>query len=171
MTFSDMTVLSCISPYMAENMAWFMPCLAIALGAVFGSYMTCAHYRVPRGESLWHPPSQCPKCHAQLQVPDLVPVLSWAAHKGACRHCKNPVSVRYPLIELLSILVALVAWQVSQGFSFVLLYGFWVATGAFLFFLLKHKMFALKSVAFALLCLGLYVTFQQPLFACGAAIY
>ena len=73
--------------------------LAGVLGAIVGSFLNVVAYRLPRGESLAHPPSRCPHCGAPVKPYDNVPVLSWLLLRGRCRNCKEPISVRYPLVE------------------------------------------------------------------------
>jgi leader peptidase (prepilin peptidase)/N-methyltransferase len=73
--------------------------LAGILGAIVGSFLNVVAYRLPRGESLAHPPSRCPNCGAPVKPYDNVPVLSWLLLRGRCRNCKEPISVRYPLVE------------------------------------------------------------------------
>jgi len=100
--------------------------LAIALAAVggllLGSFLNVVAYRLPRGESLVHPRSRCPKCETQLRAIDNIPVLSWVALRGRCHHCGAPISARYPLVELTTaaLFVAVVAsqdeaWRVVLG--------------------------------------------------------
>ena len=73
-----------------------------AFGLVFGSFITALSYRLPRGESITAGRSHCPACGHVLSAADLVPVVSWAVHGGACRHCRAKISWRYPAIELTS---------------------------------------------------------------------
>lgn len=73
-----------------------------AFGLVFGSFITALSYRLPRGESIARGRSHCPACGHVLGAADLVPVVSWAVHGGACRHCRAKISWRYPAIELTS---------------------------------------------------------------------
>ncbi len=62
------------------------------------------------------PRSRCPHCGHMITALENVPVLSYLFLRGRCWECKTPISIRYPLIELLSaILVVLVAWKF--GFS------------------------------------------------------
>ncbi|MBM3674778.1 MAG: prepilin peptidase [Actinobacteria bacterium] len=70
------------------------------LGLVIGSFLNVVVWRVPRGESVVHPRSHCPRCDAQLAASENVPVVSWLALRGRCRHCGAPVSLRYPLVEV-----------------------------------------------------------------------
>lgn len=71
-------------------------------GLVFGSFVTCASYRLPLDQDVVKNPSYCPKCNTRLGFRDLWPVLSWCASKGKCRHCSAPVHWRYPLIEIVT---------------------------------------------------------------------
>ncbi len=75
----------------ALHWPWFWPLWGGVMGAVLGSFLNCARYRVPRGISLRRPPSHCPACKTVLGVPDLVPVLSYLALRGRCRHCRAPI--------------------------------------------------------------------------------
>ena len=56
-------------------------------------------YRLPRGESLLHPPSACPSCETPIKPYDNVPVLGWLWLRGQCRACGEPISPRYPIVE------------------------------------------------------------------------
>ena len=73
--------------------------LAGILGAIVGSFLNVVAYRLPRKESLSHPPSHCPNCGAPVKPYDNIPVLSWLLLRGRCRNCKEPISWRYPLVE------------------------------------------------------------------------
>ena len=69
------------------------------LGLVIGSFLNVVIWRVPRGESVVSPPSACPRCEIQISPRDNIPVLSWLLLRGRCRHCGQPISVQYPLVE------------------------------------------------------------------------
>jgi leader peptidase (prepilin peptidase) / N-methyltransferase len=73
--------------------------LAGILGAIVGSFLNVVAYRLPRGESLSHPPSHCPRCGQPVKPYDNIPVVSWLLLRGRCRHCKEPISPRYPIVE------------------------------------------------------------------------
>jgi leader peptidase (prepilin peptidase)/N-methyltransferase len=70
------------------------------LGLLVGSFLNVVIWRVPRGESIVSPPSHCPGCQAQVRTRDNVPVVSWLLLRGRCRDCAEPISGRYPLVEL-----------------------------------------------------------------------
>ena len=71
-------------------------------GLLVGSFLNVVVWRVPRHESIVRPGSHCPSCDTELGAIENVPVLSWVALRGRCRHCGARISVRYPLVELLT---------------------------------------------------------------------
>jgi len=80
------------------DLAWSI--LAGIFGLVLGSAVTAIAWRVPRGVSWAHGRSACPSCGTPLGALDLVPVFSFLAARGRCRHCGAKVAWRYPLTEL-----------------------------------------------------------------------
>lgn len=70
------------------------------VGLAIGSFVNVVVWRLPRGISIVEPPSHCPACRTRLTALDMVPVLSWLALRGRCRHCGSAISPRYPAIEL-----------------------------------------------------------------------
>ncbi|WP_199922325.1 prepilin peptidase [Microterricola viridarii] len=77
--------------------------LAVAVGAfglLIGSFLNVVVYRVPNGQSIVSPPSACPGCGMQIRPIDNIPVVSWLLLGGKCRQCREPISARYPLVEL-----------------------------------------------------------------------
>ena len=79
----------------------YLLCLAAFLGLVMGSSLNCLAWRLAHGEKWSGGRSACPACGHTLGVGDLVPLFSWLALRGRCRYCHAPISVRYPLTELL----------------------------------------------------------------------
>jgi len=69
-------------------------------GAMLGSFLNVCVYRLPRNESVVAPRSRCPACGKPIAWYDNVPVLSYLALLGRCRHCRARISVEYPLVEL-----------------------------------------------------------------------
>jgi len=69
------------------------------LGLLIGSFLNVVIWRVPRKLSVVRPPSHCPQCETPIRPRDNIPVLSWMILGGKCRHCGNPIAVRYPLVE------------------------------------------------------------------------
>lgn len=89
------------------------------LGLVVGSFLNVVIWRVPRKESVAHPRSHCPSCDTVLANRDNVPVLSWVVLRGRCRSCQEPVSARYPLVEL-ACAALFAATAVRFGFAYAL---------------------------------------------------
>ncbi|WNS42694.1 prepilin peptidase [Paenibacillus sp. MMS20-IR301] len=91
-------------------MTIFIAIYITLLGLTLGSFFNVVGLRVPAGESLLHPPSQCPKCGARLKTLDLIPVVSYLLSRGKCRHCGTRVPLLYPLGEAATGLLFLVMY-------------------------------------------------------------
>ncbi len=83
----------------------FFTTFFLALGACVGSFLNVVVWRLPRDESLISPGSHCPKCNTPLAWYDNIPVIGWIKLKGKCRHCKQPISPRYPIVEAFTALL------------------------------------------------------------------
>ena len=127
-------------------------------GAVAGSFLNVCIYRIPRGESIVHPPSHCPACGRPIRPSDNIPILSYIILKGRCRECGWRIPARYPLIEGISGLT-LVLLFVRFGWSLPMV----------LYFLLLSSLIVVASidlkegiipdiVTFPLLAFGLFVS-------------
>jgi leader peptidase (prepilin peptidase) / N-methyltransferase len=81
------------------------------LGAAIGSFLNVVVYRVPAGLSILWPPSRCPKCLHQLGMGENIPILGWLLLRGKCRHCRTPISFRYPLIEAIVAIVFVLVYN------------------------------------------------------------
>jgi leader peptidase (prepilin peptidase)/N-methyltransferase len=126
--------------YLDQNPALGYPLVA-GLGLLVGSFLNVVILRLPRrmewewnrdarevlGEpELYDPPppgivverSHCPHCGHQLSWYENIPVFSWLALRGKCRSCKAPISIQYPLVELLTaVLCALCVWRFGFGWQ------------------------------------------------------
>jgi leader peptidase (prepilin peptidase)/N-methyltransferase len=89
----------------------------IALGLSLGSFANVLIYRLPREESLLTPPSRCPSCGRHIRPIENIPVISWIVLGGKCRGCKGSISIRYPLVEIASGILAGIAFAIF-GFSY-----------------------------------------------------
>ena len=104
--------------------AWIRAIVALPFGLGVGSFMTVAVYRLPRGESVIRPRSRCPACGAEIGARDNIPVLSWLLLRGRCRRCGERISVEYPLLELTTAaLVVLAAIRYPNPWQAVLVGG------------------------------------------------
>jgi leader peptidase (prepilin peptidase) / N-methyltransferase len=104
--------------------AWVRALVALPFGLVVGSFMTVAVYRIPRKESVVRPRSRCPACGAEIGARDNIPVLSWLLLRGRCRNCGERISVEYPLLELTTAgLVIMAAIRYPEPWQAVLIGG------------------------------------------------
>ncbi|MBS0570630.1 MAG: prepilin peptidase [Proteobacteria bacterium] len=63
-------------------------------------------------------PSHCPHCKHPLGALENIPLLSWLALRGRCRHCHAPISIQYPLVELLTgVCSAVIVWKFGVGWQ------------------------------------------------------
>lgn len=120
---------------------WLFPTFATLFGLIIGSFLNVVIYRLPKiMEQEWReecadafpeyqikppehritlstPRSSCPHCHQPIRIRDNIPLFSWLLLRGRCSRCNGRISVRYPLVELMSALMSfLIAWQL--GFSY-----------------------------------------------------
>ncbi len=89
-----------MSVYDSRLILGYFCAVAAVLGAVMGSFLNCAAWRIAHGESFLKGRSRCPACGHTLGALDLVPVLSWLFLRGRCRYCGERVSPRYVVTEL-----------------------------------------------------------------------
>jgi len=89
-----------------------------AIGAAIGSFLNVCIGRWPEGMSVVRPRSRCPKCGHQIKASENVPILSWLMLRGRCSNCHQPISIQYPIVELLVALLWLAAFlQLGMTFT------------------------------------------------------
>jgi leader peptidase (prepilin peptidase)/N-methyltransferase len=114
--------------------------VALPFGLVVGSFMTVAVHRMPKGESVVSPRSRCPSCGAEIGARDNIPVLSWLLLRGRCRRCGARISVEYPLLELATAgLVVLAAVRYPNPWQAVLVGGLLALMPAIALIDLRHR--------------------------------
>ena len=80
---------------------------AFIFGAAIGSFLNVCIFRLPAKTSIVKPDSQCPHCHKSIRYYDNIPLISYVVLRGKCRDCGGKISWRYPLVELITALLAL----------------------------------------------------------------
>jgi leader peptidase (prepilin peptidase) / N-methyltransferase len=88
-------------------MFFLMNVFAFIFGAAIGSFLNVCIFRLPAETSIVKPASQCPYCHHHIRYRDNIPLISFILLRGKCRDCGGKISWRYPLVELITALLAL----------------------------------------------------------------
>ena len=94
-------------------------------GAAIGSFLNVLIYRMPIGRSIVKPGSFCPQCKKPIKWYENIPIVSFLLLKGKCSGCKKPISIHYPLVELLTGLIFLVLFlkfNIGMEFFFYLFF-------------------------------------------------
>lgn len=90
-----------------------LPAFFFLFGIIFGSFGSVLVTRIPSGKSIAGR-SRCPQCKKTLSGWSLVPLVSFCMSRGKCRECHNPIGVMYPLIELSSGVLFLLALYLNM---------------------------------------------------------
>lgn len=95
------------------------------IGLCVGSFLNVCIYRLPRNQSILYPSSRCPNCQNSIKWYDNIPLFSYFLLKARCRNCHSPISVQYPLVEILTgilFLLSFLAHPISLTFLSSLLF-------------------------------------------------
>lgn len=84
---------------------------AAVVGACVGSFLNVCIGRWPHDQSVVTPRSRCPRCERAIAWYDNIPIVSWLVLRAKCRGCGLPISVQYPLVELLVAVVWALAFR------------------------------------------------------------
>lgn len=89
---------------------YFVEVFTFIFGLCIGSFLNVCIYRIPASKSISYPRSSCTSCNELIPFYDNIPVLSYLFLRGKCRFCREPISMRYPIIELLTGSFALITF-------------------------------------------------------------
>ena len=91
---------------------------AFAVGACVGSFLNVCIARWPHEQSVISPPSRCPHCGHGIRWHENVPIIGWLMLRGKCAGCRQPISPRYPLVELtVACIWVACAWWLGPTFA------------------------------------------------------
>ncbi len=166
--------------------------IAFAFALLIGSFLNVVIYRLPlMMQREWHeqceelqgteapaipdgpfnliiPRSTCPSCGARITALQNIPVLSYAVLGGQCANCKQKISTRYPLIELLTaVLAAACAWRFGFGLEALMAIGLTCALVAISMIDYDHQLIP-DSIVIPLLWLGLALSVFAPIAGANA---
>lgn len=96
--------------------------LLVLLGLAIGSFISVVTFRLPRQLGFVKGRSFCDTCKKELKWYDNIPLFSFLFYRGVSRCCKKRISLRYPVIEVTSLLGILVTWIIFHNISLVILF-------------------------------------------------
>jgi len=124
------------------------------LGLTFGSFSNVLINRLPLGLTIMTP-SQCPRCNTNIKFYDNIPVLGYLLLKGQSRCCQKPISVQYPLIEILIALIAVTSFS-YYGVTIATFTIFLLATSLVILFMTDFKEYIIpNTITYPLAVIGL----------------
>ncbi len=85
------------------------------IGLCVGSFLNVVIIRVPKGESISLPASNCPTCKHPLKWYHNIPLFSWIFLRGKCAFCKEKISIQYPIIEILTTFIFVLTSSLSNS--------------------------------------------------------
>jgi leader peptidase (prepilin peptidase)/N-methyltransferase len=132
------------------------------IGMCIGSFLNVCIYRLPAGKSIVRPASACPVCGNPIHWYDNIPLISYVILRGRCRGCSTPISLRYPIIELLCGLFAM-AIGMHYGYSLpALIYFILIAALLVITFIdIDHRIIP-DVISLSGIPLGFFASFFLP---------
>ena len=146
---------------------WMWLILGLA-GLIIGSFLNVCIVRLPYDESLLWPGSYCPSCETPIRWRDNVPVISYFLLRGRCRHCREVISWRYPLVEILTAVAFIALYELGLEPRASVIFACLLCAYIVITFIdIDHQIIpdriSIPSIViapFAALIIG-YITFQQ----------
>lgn len=134
---------------------------AALFGAIVGSFLNAFSFRYGTKESVLRGRSHCMHCGKELGVFDLIPVISYLVVLGKCRYCRAPISLQYPLIEIVSALCSLFLFSI-YGISVMFFVALFVSLVLLFVLIYDLRHMLLPMQALILLCvisiMGLFIS-------------
>lgn len=113
---------------------------AFIFGAAIGSFLNVCIFRIPAKVSIVKPSSQCPSCHQPIRFYDNIPIISFILLKARCRNCGEKISWRYPLVELITAIFALLLFmKFGLSLNFIVFFVFTAVLIVITFIDLDHQ--------------------------------
>ena len=128
---------------------------SILLGLVFGSFLNVIIYRLPKRIFFSNTRSFCPKCKYKIPFYSNIPILSFLIQLGKCAKCNQSISIQYPLVEFLSVLIWLWAslnYNLYQGVLFI-----WISSILMTISIIDNKTFIIPFELILSALIGLLV--------------
>lgn len=126
------------------------------LGSIFGSFFFVIGTRLPKNESIITPGSHCDSCKHELKWYDLIPIISYLINKGKCRYCKTKLSILYPLVEIATGMLFVIAFLLF-GISYEFFAGLLVFSLLIIIFITDFKYYIILDSPLVLTSLGIFI--------------
>lgn len=140
---------------------YFILTLLGLLSLAIGSFVSAISYRIPRGLGFVKGRSFCDSCKKELKWYDNIPLISFLFYRGVSRCCGKRISVRYPIIELATLIGFITLFLLSANITYYVLY----VISLLIFIIdLEHQIIP-DELTWVVLILGLMVNVQSPLVA------
>jgi len=143
-------------------MEYYIQTCVFIVGLAIGSFLNVVIYRLPKGYSIVRPGSFCPNCRKKILWYENVPLVSYILLKGRCSNCGERISVRYPIVEVLSGVIALFLYRrygLSLDFFFV--YSFVMALFAITLIDWEHRIIP-DELSLPFIIVGIVWSFLSP---------
>jgi leader peptidase (prepilin peptidase) / N-methyltransferase len=140
-----------------------MEWVGFIFGLIIGSFLNVCIYRLPSSLSVVHPRSRCLHCGLPIRAYDNIPVLSYLILRGRCRNCGAAISLRYPLVEIISgAFAAMALVRYGPGWQAILIYGLIAALVVITFIDLDHRIIP-DVISLPGIPIGLAASFLAPM--------
>jgi leader peptidase (prepilin peptidase)/N-methyltransferase len=141
----------------------YLEIMIALIGAAIGSFLNVCIRRIPAGESLVLPASHCPKCNYSIKFYDNIPIISYVLLGGKCRNCRTGISLQYPLVELLTAVMALLLfWKFGLNLKLFISFLFTCSLIVITFVDLEHQI-----IPDVITLPGIPIFFLMAVFAMG----
>lgn len=138
--------------------------LLVLLGLVIGSFVSAISYRIPRGIGFVTGRSFCDNCKKELYWYDNIPIFSFLFYLGKSRCCNKKISLRYPLIELVSLIGSVVVFYAFGFKLYPVIYALFSVSLTIFVIDLEHQIIP-DELTWIILLLGLFITNQYAIFS------
>ena len=136
-------------------------------GTILGSFLNVLIHRLPTGENWVSKRSYCPKCNIQIPLYRNIPIVTYLVQIGKCHHCENKISIRYPVIELLTGICAVLllpsSLSVDSLFNYFFLFSILCSFVVHFVVDLKHHILPDEINIYLALLFGFYGFFHQSI--------
>ena len=135
----------------------------VILGGLWGSFANVCIHRLPQNKGVVSGRSHCPKCKKEIVWQDNIPIISYLILNAKCRNCKSRISLQYPMVEMINILLFLIIYFLF-GISLTTILLMILSLSFLIIFFIDLKHFIIpNSLTFSMMILGFIKSFDPNL--------